>query len=60
MVEKLIKSKKRVQQHGEVFTPTKIVNDMLNLEGLREKVEEDIRGMVLENKTMYLIQFNVA
>ena len=47
MVEKLIKSKKRVQQHGEVFTPTKIVNDMLNLEGLREKVE-DIRGMVLE------------
>ena len=59
MVEKLIKSKKRVQQHGEVFTPTKIVNDMLNLEGLREKVE-DIRGMALENKTRYLIQFNVA
>lgn len=45
--EKLIKTKDRVKKHGEVFTPVKIVNDMLNLEGLKEKIE-DIRTTILE------------
>jgi type I restriction-modification system DNA methylase subunit len=30
-VTKLIKTKHRVRDHGEVFTPDFIVNDMLNL-----------------------------
>lgn len=34
--EKIIKSKKRVQNHGEVFTPKKIVNNMLDLPNIRE------------------------
>ena len=29
--ERLVKSKKRVADHGEVFTPTWLVNDMLDL-----------------------------
>lgn len=31
-----IKSKDRVDKFGEVFTPSNIVNDMLNLDGIRE------------------------
>ena len=31
MSESLIRSKKRVADHGEVFTPPELVNDMLNL-----------------------------
>lgn len=31
MKEKIIKSKERVQKHGEVFTPRKIVNKMLDI-----------------------------
>lgn len=34
--EKIIKSKKRIQNHGEVFTPKSIVNKMLDLPNIRE------------------------
>ncbi|PLS01939.1 methylase [Neobacillus cucumis] len=34
--EKIIKSKKRVQNHGEVFTPIRIVKKMLDLPKIRE------------------------
>ena len=34
--EKIIKSKTRVQKHGEVFTPIKIINMMLNQPGVKE------------------------
>lgn len=34
--EKIINSKKRVQNHGEVFTPKRIVNKMLDLPKVRE------------------------
>lgn len=36
--EVLIKSKKRVQQHGEVFTPRAIVDAMVTLPGLAESI----------------------
>ena len=36
--EVLIKSKKRVQQHGEVFTPKEIVDAMVSLPGLHESI----------------------
>lgn len=38
--EKIIKSKDRVKQHGEVFTPRHIVNDMINLPGLKDIIRE--------------------
>lgn len=34
--EKIIKSKKRIQNHGEVFTPKRIINKMLDLPNIRE------------------------
>ncbi|RZI48558.1 DNA methyltransferase family protein [Lactococcus kimchii] len=37
--EKLIKSKERVQKHGEVFTPSWMVQKMLDTEGIREDCE---------------------
>lgn len=37
--EKLIKSKERVQQHGEVFTPQWMVQKMLDIEGIKEACE---------------------
>ncbi|MGK4151940.1 methylase [Kurthia gibsonii] len=37
--EKIIKSKKRIQNHGEVFTPKRIVNNMLDLPNIREACE---------------------
>lgn len=37
--ENIIKSKKRVQNHGEVFTPKRIVNKMLDLPNIREACE---------------------
>lgn len=37
--ERLIKSKKRVQKHGEVFTPQWMVEKMLNVEGVKEACE---------------------
>lgn len=45
--EKLIKTRHRVQQHGEVFTPVKIVKEMIALDGIKDKVL-DIRGTFLE------------
>lgn len=35
----LIKSKRRVQKHGEVFTPTWMVNKMLDTPGIKEACE---------------------
>ena len=37
--ETIIKSKKRVQKHGEVFTPKHIVNMMLDQPGIKEACE---------------------
>lgn len=39
MVESLIKSKRRVQQHGEVFTPAWMVEKMLDTPGVKEACE---------------------
>lgn len=38
-MEELIKSKKRVQQHGEVFTPSWMVEKMLDTPGIKEACE---------------------
>lgn len=38
--EQIIKSKIRVQKHGEVFTPKKIVNKMLNVPEIKEACED--------------------
>lgn len=45
--EKLIKSKERVQKHGEVFTPSWMVQEMLDTEGVKEATE-DIYATFLE------------
>ncbi len=45
--EKLIKTRQRVQQHGEVFTPVKIVKEMISMKGLSDKVK-NIRATILE------------
>lgn len=42
-----IKSKFRVQKHGEVFTPKKIVNKMLDIKGVKEACES-LRTTFLE------------
>ena len=47
MEENIIKSKDRVQKHGEVFTPSWIVQKMLDTPGIREKTE-DIYATFLE------------
>ena len=39
MAENLIKSKNRVQKHGEVFTPSWMVQKMLNTPGVKEACE---------------------
>jgi len=39
LTEKIIKSKTRVQKHGEVFTPKKIVNRMLDIPEIKEACE---------------------
>lgn len=39
MKEEIIKSKIRVQKHGEVFTPKRIVNKMLDIPGLKDACE---------------------
>lgn len=38
--EIIIKSKKRVREHGEVFTPRHIVKQMCNLDGLKDVIFE--------------------
>ena len=40
MEENIIKSKDRVQKHGEVFTPSWMVQKMLDTPGIREKTED--------------------
>lgn len=45
--EKIIKSKKRVKEHGEVFTPKRIVHEMINLSELKETIQE-FKTTVLE------------
>ena len=47
MEENIIKSKDRVQKHGEVFTPSWMVQKMLDTQGIREKTE-DIYATFLE------------
>lgn len=47
MEENIIKSKDRVQKHGEVFTPSWMVKKMLDTPGIREKTE-DIYATFLE------------
>lgn len=47
MAEQLIKSKKRVKDHGEVFTPNWMVQKMLNSSGIKEACE-DISATFLE------------
>ena len=47
MEENIIKSKDRVQKHGEVFTPSWMVQKMLDTPGIREKAE-DIYATFLE------------
>lgn len=47
MEENIIKSKDRVQKHGEVFTPSWMVQKMLDTPGIREKTE-DIYATFLE------------
>lgn len=39
MTEQLIKSKERVKNHGEVFTPKKVVDFMLNQPEIQEKLK---------------------
>lgn len=45
--EQLIKSKRRVRQHGEVFTPRAIVHKMIDLPELRDEIVQ-IETRVLE------------
>ncbi|GAB2021552.1 N-6 DNA methylase [Pseudolactococcus yaeyamensis] len=40
MTKQLIKSKERVQKHGEVFTPVWMVDLMLNQAGIKEKLSD--------------------
>ena len=47
MNEKIIKSKQRVQKHGEVFTPSWMVQKMLDTPGIKEATE-DINKTFLE------------
>lgn len=47
MNEKIIKSKQRVQKHGEVFTPSWMVQKMLDTPGIKE-VTEDVYKTFLE------------
>ena len=43
----LMKSKRRVQKHGEVFTPQWVINKMISIPGIKEKTE-DIFATFLE------------
>ena len=37
--ETIVKSNQRVKDHGEVFTPKCVVNEMLNQDGIRQAAE---------------------
>ena len=54
-MEKQVKSKKRVADHGEVFTAEREVNAMLDL--VKHETER-IESTFLEIKFLYLIQQN--
>lgn len=56
MTEKLIKSKQRVSDFGEVFTPAHIVKDMCDLVPAEMWVSIDIT--FLDKTTPRLIQFH--
>ena len=36
----LMKSKHRVQKHGEVFTPQWVIDKMISIPGIKEKIED--------------------
>ena len=54
-----IKSKERVQQHGEVFTPDSIVNDMLDLVDNELYAAMDKEGLSEEDKARKYIENTV-
>ena len=56
-MEKQVKSKKRVADHGEVFTAEREVNAMLDL--VKHETER-IESTFLDIKTPRLIQFNYS
>ena len=56
-MEKQVKSKKRVADHGEVFTAEREVNAMLDL--VKQETER-IDSRFLDIKTPRLIQFNYS
>ena len=55
MAERQVKSKKRVADHGEVFTAQREVNAMLDL--VKQETER-IDSRFLDIKTPTLMQFN--
>ncbi|GHU42071.1 hypothetical protein FACS1894193_06910 [Bacilli bacterium] len=57
MSERLIKSKQRVQKHGEVFTPRWMVDKMLDVQGVKEATE-DVTKTFLDIIIAKLIQSN--
>lgn len=56
-MEKLVKSRQRVADHGEVFTAEREVNAMLDL--VKNETER-IDSRFLDIKTPRLIQFNYS
>ena len=56
-MERQVKSKQRVADHGEVFTADREVQAMCDL--VKQETER-IDSRFLEIKTRYLIQFNAA
>lgn len=42
----IIKSRERVKQHGEVFTPQEIVNQMINLPGLNDDITNPLKKVL--------------
>ena len=55
MVSEQVKSRQRVQEHGEVFTNEREVNAMLDM--VKQETER-IESRFLESKTPCLIQIN--
>ena len=58
MPEKLIKSKQRVKDFAEVFTPQHIVKDMCDL--VPQEMWTSVETTFLDIKTPRLIQFNYS
>lgn len=53
----LIKSKERVQKHGEVFTPDWMVRKMLSYPEIQDKLQ-DLHATFLEQRCLRLIQIS--